>query len=151
MPKTKVFVSFDFDNDQALKHFIVGQAKLADSPFEITDMSLQEAAPEKDWEAKARAAINRSDVVVVMLGPKSRFASGVKKEVGMANEAGKRQFQVIGYRTGSVDWAVPNAGRVYNWDWENLKGCSDHSDLHGRGDPPSVYDVDAGNRKSDPA
>jgi hypothetical protein len=121
MPKTKVFVSFDFDNDQALKHFIVGQAKLADSPFEITDMSLQEAAPEKDWEAKARAAINRSDVVVVMLGPKSRFASGVKKEVGMANEAGKRRFQVIGYRTGSADWAVANAGRVYSWDWENLK------------------------------
>jgi len=121
MPKTKVFVSFDFDNDQTLKHFIVGQAKLPDSPFEITDMSLKEAAPQWDWEARARAAINRSDVVVVMLGPKSRFAPGVKKEVAMANAAGKRRFQVIGYSDGTIDWAVPDAGKVYNWNWETLK------------------------------
>lgn len=34
MAKKKVFVSFDFDNDKTLKDFIIGQAKLADSPFE---------------------------------------------------------------------------------------------------------------------
>ena len=45
MAKKKVFVSFDFDNDMILKEFIIGQAKLADSPFEVTDVSLQEAAP----------------------------------------------------------------------------------------------------------
>ena len=33
MAKTKVFVSFDFDNDKALKEFIVGQAKNSDSPI----------------------------------------------------------------------------------------------------------------------
>jgi hypothetical protein len=27
MPKKKVFVSFDFDNDKTLKDFIIGQAK----------------------------------------------------------------------------------------------------------------------------
>ena len=51
MPKTKVFVSFDFDNDETLKHLIIGQAKLTDSPFEISDLSLKEAQPERDWEA----------------------------------------------------------------------------------------------------
>jgi len=45
MPKKKVFVSFDFDNDKTLKDFIVGQAKNSDSPFEISDHSLKEAAP----------------------------------------------------------------------------------------------------------
>lgn len=63
---------------RSLKDFIIGQAKLADSPFEVSDHSLKEAAPEKDWEAKARAAISRADKFVVMLGPKTRFASGVK-------------------------------------------------------------------------
>ena len=48
MAKKKVFISFDFDNDNTLKEFIVGQAKLADSPFEVSDHSLKEAKPEKD-------------------------------------------------------------------------------------------------------
>jgi hypothetical protein len=121
MAKTKVFVSFDFDNDQFLRDSIIGQAKLADSPFEVSDYSLQEAAPEKDWEAKARTAISRSDVFMVMLGPKTVDAPGVLKEVAMALELGKTRFQIIGYKNGTSDWAVPGGGRTYAWTWDNLK------------------------------
>ena len=121
MAKTRVFVSYDFDNDKKLYDLIIGQAKLADSPFEVTDHSLKEAAPERDWEIKARAAISRADKFIVMLGSKTRFASGVKKEVAMARALGKTRFQIIGYRDGSRDWAVPGAGVTYSWDWENLK------------------------------
>lgn len=105
MAKTKVYVSFDFDNDKTLKDFIIGQAKLADSPFEVIDHSLLEAAPEKDWEAKARAAISRADKFIVMLGPKTNRAPGVLKEVLIASELKKSRFQIIGYRDGSRDWA----------------------------------------------
>lgn len=118
---TKIFVSFDFDNDKKLKDFIIGQAKLSDSPFEVTDHSLKEAAPVKTWEQKARTAISRADKFVVMLGPRTRFAPGVKKEVAMAVALKKPHFQVIGYKDGSEDWAVPGGGRTYRWDWENLK------------------------------
>lgn len=45
MTKKKVFISFDFDNDLKLKNLLAGQAKLSDSPFEISDWSLKEAAP----------------------------------------------------------------------------------------------------------
>lgn len=121
MPKTKVFVSFDFDNDKTLKEFIIGQAKLADSPFEVSDHSLKEAAPERDWENKARAGITRADKFIVMLGPKTRNAPGVKKEVAIAKELGKTRFQIIGYRDGSRDWAVTDAGATYSWNWDNLK------------------------------
>lgn len=121
MAKKKVFVSFDFDNDKALKDFIIGQAKLDDAPFEVTDMSLKEAAPEKDWLTKARAAIGRSEVFIVMLGPKTKSAPGVLKEVKIANELNKTKFQIIGYKDGKEEWAVPNGGRVYKWDWDNLK------------------------------
>ena len=117
----KVFVSFDFDNDKTLKDFIIGQAKYSDSPFEVTDHSLQEAAPEGDWLTRARAAITRADVVITMLGPKTRFAPGVKKEIAIAKELSKSRFQIIGYQNGSEDWAVPDAGRTYDWSWENLK------------------------------
>lgn len=121
MPKTKLFVSFDFDNDRVLRDFIIGQAKLGDSPFEVSDHSLKEAAPEKAWEARARAAIRRADKFVVMLGPNTVRAPGVLKEVLIAQELEKARFQIIGYQTGSSAWAVPGAGRVYSWNWENLK------------------------------
>jgi hypothetical protein len=119
--KKRVFVSFDFDNDRTLKEFLVGQAKHPDSPFEVIDHSLKEAAPERDWLAKAEAAIARADVFIVMLGSRTRFAPGVLKELNAATRLGKSRFQIIGYRDGSRDWAVPGGGTVYAWDWENLK------------------------------
>ena len=39
----------------------------------------------------------------------------------MAQELGKPRFQIIGYRKGSRDWAVPGGGRTYHWDWDTLK------------------------------
>ncbi len=120
MAKKRVFVSFDFDHDKALKDFIVGQARNADSPFEIVDTSLKEAAPMKTWEDKARLAIRRSDLVLVMVGRGTHRAPGVLKEVEMARAESKPIVQVIGYRDGDYT-PVPNAGRLYRWDWDNLK------------------------------
>jgi hypothetical protein len=119
--KTKIFVSFDFDNDRALRDLIIGQARLPGSPFEVADYSLKEASRETLWERKASAAIGRADKFVVMLGPRTRFARGVKKEVLMAVMLKKPRFQIIGYTDGSRKWAVPGGGRVYRWDWENLE------------------------------
>ncbi len=121
MAKTKVFVSFDFDNDKALKDFIIEQANNPDSPFEISDHSLKEAAPERDWLEKASRAIGRSDVFLIMLGSKTKSAPGVLKELNVAIEKGTKKFQIIGYKNGSEDWAVQGGGRVYRWNWENLK------------------------------
>lgn len=121
MAKKKVFISFDFDNDKALKDLIIGQAKNDDSPFEVSDHSLKEAAPEKEWLDKATKAIKRADVFIIMLGPKTKKATGVIKEVKVANDENKTRFQIIGYKNGSEDLRVPNGGRVYSWTWDNLK------------------------------
>ncbi|HAG09667.1 MAG TPA: hypothetical protein DCK87_08950, partial [Desulfotomaculum sp.] len=96
--RPRVFVSFDFDNDKVLKDFIIGQSKLSDSPFEISDWSMKEAAPQANWEAEARARINRSDMVIVMVGPKTYKAPGVLKEVKIARFLKKPIYQIIGYR-----------------------------------------------------
>ncbi len=118
--KKRVFVSFDFDNDKKLKDSIIGQSKLGDSPFDVTDHSLKEAAPERNWEEKARQAISRAEIVLVMVGPKTYQASGVLKEVEMARDLEKQIVQIIGYKDGDYT-AVPNAGRPYRWSWDNLK------------------------------
>lgn len=120
MAKKRVFVSFDFDNDKTLKDFIIGQARLADSPFDVVDTSLKEAAPMKTWEEKARVAIKGSDIVLVMVGPHTHKAPGVLKEVKMAREEGVSLVQVIGYKDGNYT-PVTDAGRLYQWNWDNLK------------------------------
>jgi hypothetical protein len=116
--KTRVFVSFDFDNDKVLKDFIIGQSKSEDSPFE--DWSLKEEAEEADWEAEAESRIKHSDKVLVMVGSETYKASGVLKEVAITKRLKKPIFQVIGYKDASPK-SVPNAGSLYKWSWDNLK------------------------------
>lgn len=120
MPKKRVFVSFDFENDKILKEFVIGQAKNPDSPFEVVDCSLKEAQPMATWEEKARRAIKGADLVLVMVGQYTHKAPGVLKEIAMARDAGVPIVQIIGYRDGNYT-PVPNAGRLYAWNWDNLK------------------------------
>lgn len=117
--RTPIFVSFDFDNDRKLKDFIIQQARRPDSPFDVIDHSLKEAAPERSWEQKASRAIARAKVVLVMVGPQTYRAPGVLKEIRMARELGKRVVQVIGYRDGDYT-PVKGAGQLYRWNWKNL-------------------------------
>ena len=90
------------------------------SPFEVIDHSLKEEAPEKAWADKARRAIMRSEIVIVMVGAKTHKALGVLREVAIACELKKKIVQIIGYKDGNYT-AVPNAGRLYAWNWDNLK------------------------------
>jgi len=119
MAKKRVFCSFDFDNDKNLKDLLIGQSKNSDSPFEVSDWSMKEAAPEPSWEEEAEKRIKRSDVVIVVLGSKTHSASGVKKEVTMARDNDVRTFQLKPQNTNPTP--VANGGTVYNWTWENLK------------------------------
>jgi len=120
MAKKRVFISFEFDNDKVLKDFIVGLSKRPDSPFEISDFSMKEAAPQPNWAIEARSRIKRCARVIVMVGPQTHRAPGVLKEVEIARQAGIPVVQIIGYRDGDYR-AVSDAGQLYRWNWENLK------------------------------
>jgi len=117
--KKRVFVSFDFDNDRQLKHLLIGQSKHPNASFSVADWSLKEAAPEDNWQSKARAAIQRSDLVIVLLGRHTHRAPGVLVEVEMARVAKKQVVQLIGQSNGNFK-RVPNAGRTYAWTKPNL-------------------------------
>ena len=99
--KKPVFVSFDFDNDKKLKDFIIGQSKLQDSPFEVSDWSMKEAAPQRNWEQSAEDRIKRVKLVIVMVGPETHRTPGVLKEVEMARRNNIPIVQVIGYKDGN--------------------------------------------------
>jgi hypothetical protein len=67
MTKKRVFISFDFDHDEDLRNFLVGQSKNKDSPFEISDYSLKEPLI-GDWKEKIRTRIKRVECVAVICG-----------------------------------------------------------------------------------
>ena len=121
MAKKRVFISYDYDHDKALKELVSGQAKRPDSPYEIIDFSVKFATPETDWIAEARKRISQADVFMLMLGPKTKKTVGVLKELKIATELKIKTIQILGYKFGINDWAVPGGGDVVKWDWENLK------------------------------
>jgi hypothetical protein len=121
MAATRVYVSFDYDHDDDLKVLLIGQSKNPDSPFEITDTSIQDATT--DWKAKARAKIKRSDLVAVICGQYTHTAAGVSAEVTIAQEEGKPYFLLKGRadKTCTKPTTAKTTDKIYDWTWANLK------------------------------
>jgi MTH538 TIR-like domain (DUF1863) len=120
MSAKKVFISFDFDQDKALKNLLIGQALNSACPFDVIDSSLKEAAPEKRWEEKAKAKIRRADLVIVLVGTHTHQAHGVLREVRLARSEKKKVVQLIGHKD-RRHRRVPGAGILYHWTWENMQ------------------------------
>ena len=120
MTKKKVFISFDYDQDRSLKDLLIGQSRNPETPFDVIDNSLHEAAPEKEWEEKAENKISQADLVIVILGHRTHVAPGVLREIRMARDRSKKIVQIIGYKEGKYR-RIAGAGVLYRWTWENLK------------------------------
>lgn len=122
MGKTRLFISFDYDHDEVLKTFLVGQAKNPDSPFELADWSIK-AHIDGDWKAKARSRIRATDVVCVLCGQNTDTATGVSAELAIAQEEGKPYFLLNGYsrKNGIKPKSAKPGDKVYDWTWDNLK------------------------------
>ena len=119
MAKLKMFVSFDYETDHSLKGDLLAQAERPDSPFSVTDVSLQEREPEQEWLSKAKSAIAKCDVFVVILGGNTHSAPGVLKEIEIAKGMKKRRFQL---RPQGANWkSMKGAGETVVWTRENLR------------------------------
>lgn len=117
-----VFISFDYDHDEVLKTYLVGQAKNPDSPFSIKDFSIKEAVP-NNWKENARRRIKACDVVAVICGEHTNTANGVSTEIKIAQEEGTPYFLLHGYRDKVCckPIAALASDKMYNWTWDNLK------------------------------
>jgi hypothetical protein len=118
---TRVFISFDYDHDLDLKNLLVGQAKNADSPFEIADWSIKDESA--DWKDKARSRIKRVDVVAAICGEHTDTAVGVNEEIRIARSESKPYFLLAGRASGKnkKPTAALHTDKMYDWTWENLK------------------------------
>ena len=77
--RKRVFISFDYDNDNDIKEALVAQSKLYNSPFEITDLSIKEAI-DSNWKIYARKRIRSCDCMIVLCGHYTDKAKGVSAE-----------------------------------------------------------------------
>lgn len=116
MAKTKVFLSYDYEHDLDMKNNLIAQSKQQDSPFSINDFSIHEKS--SDWQQKARKSIQDCAVFVVLLGDHTHQASGVRRELRMARQIGKRRFQLR--KKGTQPKPLEGAGTVVAWKWKNL-------------------------------
>ncbi len=121
MAVPRVFVSFDFDHDEKLRDFLVGQARNAKSPFTLANWSVKEAMS-GDWKEKVRDRIRRVDKMLVICGEHTDKATGVSVEVRIAREEGKPVYFIKGRP--DKDCKLPKAALpgdwILDWTWENL-------------------------------
>lgn len=120
--RKKVFISFDYDHDQSQKHLLVGQSKLPDSPFDISDVSIKQEI-EHNWELKAKEKIKNCDILIVLCGYYTDTANGVSKEVSFAKELGKPYYLIRAYKdvTPYRPKVCGNWETIHDWDWNFLK------------------------------
>jgi hypothetical protein len=120
--KKRVFISFDYDNDEGVKIMLAGQAKLPDSPFDFFDASVKYHLT-GDWEEKVRRRMNNIDVVVVLCGQKTDKAVGVSIELDIAKDTSTEYFLLAAYsdRTCVKPISASSTDKLYNWTWNNLK------------------------------
>jgi hypothetical protein len=122
MAGTRVFISFDFDYDEKLRDALIGQSRLPDSPFDITDYSVREAFT-GDWQEKVRKRIRQVNQVAVICGHHTDKATGVSAEVTIARAEGKPYFLLWGRASGTCKKPASAlaADKIYTWDWPTLK------------------------------
>lgn len=121
MPATRVFVSFDYDNDARLKDALVGQSRLPDSPFAVLDWSIKLASP--GWKTEARRRIRASAAVAVICGEHTHKVIGVATEMTIAQEEGVSYFLLEGYsdKVCTRPTSARPIDKLYKWNWGNLK------------------------------
>jgi hypothetical protein len=121
MAKTRVFISFDFDNDSHQKDLLVGQSKHPDTNFEFADWSSKEHIQE-DWKEKIKAKLAHVDLICVLCGKNMASATGVAYEVAIAQETETPYFFLSAYQNGcSKPPTAKSSDKLYEWTWDNLK------------------------------
>ena len=122
MADPRAFISFDFDHNETEKILFVGQAKNSKTPFSIQDWSAKSSMAQSEWEKIVKDKINKSNMLIVLVGKYMASASGVAKEITMAKDQNVPIFGVYvgGADTNSTLPAGLARNRTISCDWEEI-------------------------------
>ena len=122
MADPRAFISFDFDHNETEKNLFVGQSKNSKTPFSIQDWSAKSSMPQSQWEAIVKDKINKSNMLIVLVGKTMASATGVAKEIKMAKD---QNVPVFGVYVGGADSSsnLPDGlarNRTIKWNWDDI-------------------------------
>lgn len=119
---SRIFISFDYDNNLSHKTLFAGQARNSRVPFNISDWSSKAELPQSQWETKISNKISLCNALLVLVGQYTINAVGVQKEISMARQHNVPIFGV--YIDGAnVHTPLPLGlarERVILWNWEHI-------------------------------
>ena len=122
MAGPRAFISFDVDNNSAEKTLFAGQAWHSKTPFTHEDWSAKEPMAQSQWESLVKAKINKTHLMIVLVGKNMSTATGVAKEIAMAKAQNVPFFGV--YVGGAGSSSTLPTGLVRNrtiaWTWEGV-------------------------------
>lgn len=95
--KKVIFIAFAIE-DERQRDFLKGQTLSPRKPYEFIDMSVKQAY-DKDWQAKVRTRIKRSDGVIALISKNSASSTGQKWEIACAKEEKKPVRGIWAYST----------------------------------------------------
>lgn len=141
MASPRTFISFDYDNNETEKHLFAGQARNSKTPFEISDWSSKQPLPQKTWEETIKEKISRCNIMIVLIGKNMSSATGVAKEIKMAQDHNVPYFGV--YVGGANMYStLPNgltSGRIISWTWDGIAQAIDQVSKEGKNKSLSGY------------
>lgn len=134
MSDPRAFISFDADHNVDEKVLFAGQAKHSKTPFNIEDWSSKTSLPQAQWQQIIHDKINRSNMVIVLVGQSMGSASGVDKEIAFADANDVPVFGVYVDRANSSS-TLPTGlqrNRVIKWEWEAIAKAIDQMMTEGK-------------------
>ncbi len=123
MADPRAFVSFDFDHNEASRNLFCGQAKKdSPTPFTVSDWSSKQVLQQNNWKTIIRDKINRTNMLIVLVGRSMGSASGVVAEIAMAKDCNVPIFGVYvdGAGTSSTLPTGLPRNRTVAWTWANV-------------------------------
>jgi hypothetical protein len=122
MAEPRAFISFDVDHNGDQKILFAGQALHSKTPFSHQDWSVKQAMAQSEWEALAKAKINKTHFMIVLVGRHMATATGVVKEISFARSQDVPIFGVYVDGANSTS-ALPTGlarNRVISWSWDGI-------------------------------
>ena len=125
MYRPRVFISFDFERDEALRNLLVWQARNEKTPFDIEDRSVKIPRNQDERKEKCKQKINKCDVVIVICWEETYHCIGVKAEIKMANELDIPVFWLKWYPNKTCP-RPDGLLKYYEWTRDALKAILDY-------------------------
>ncbi|WP_432741479.1 TIR domain-containing protein [Methylobacter sp. G7] len=134
MAEPRAFISFDVDHNSSEKVLFAGQAFHSKTPFSHEDWSAKSPMPQAQWEALVKAKINKTHMMIVLVGRHMATAIGVVKEIEMARSQDVPVFGVYvdGADTSSTLPTGLNRNRVIQWTWDGIGNAVDQMMKQGK-------------------